>query len=93
MGMFVMFLAVPHWLFFSTYFECCCTMPYFYNRKKVPLSVKVALFSLSFLMISAQVIGPIMVFIYAQLVDNYYFLAFADPKFNPLKFDFQGASA
>lgn len=44
-------------------------------------------------MISAQVIGPIMVFIYAQLVNNYYFNAFADPKFNPFKFDFQGASA
>jgi hypothetical protein len=89
---FVMCLAIPHWLFFSKYFECCCTMPYFYEKKRVPLWLMVALFVLNLIMLGAQIIGPIMVFIDAQLVNNYYFLGFASPTFNPLKFDFQGAT-
>lgn len=67
-------------------------MPYFYNRKKVPFWVTVALSSLSFLMLAAQVVGPIMAFVYLQLVNNYYFKAFADPNFNPMTFDFDGAT-
>jgi len=33
MALSIIFLAVPHWLFFSMYFECSCTVPYFYNQK------------------------------------------------------------
>jgi hypothetical protein len=73
MGFFVCTLDLAHWIFFYTYFECGLTMKYVLERRKVPRKLAIALMSLNIAMITFQVVGPIMTFIYAQQLNNYYF--------------------
>lgn len=81
-------LCIPHWVFFYTYFECCTTMPYFYLQTKVPRWMKYGLKGLNVVMIASQIVGPFMIFYYAQRANMFYYGAFSDPNFNPFKFDF-----
>jgi hypothetical protein len=53
MGIFIVTLCLPHWVFFYTYFECCVTMPYFYLREKIPVWLKYVLLGFNVVMLMA----------------------------------------
>lgn len=73
MGTFVITLDVTHWIFFFTYFECSVTMPYYLFKEKCPPKLAIAILIFNIIMIFMQILAPVMTFIYAQLINNYYF--------------------
>lgn len=88
MIIFCVFLCLPHWVFFYTYFECCVTMPYFYAREKVPMWVKICLKSLNVYMLASSVIAPVLTFWAGNAANVYFFTLVQEPGFNATTADY-----
>lgn len=87
-AIFAVFLCLPHWVFFYTYFECCITMPYFYAREKVPSLVRLSLRSLNVFMLSSSVIAPIIAFWAGNKMNVFFFTIVQQPGFDPVTADY-----